>query len=89
MPRAKSPVRSISKLIRLPEDIVARLELELYSPAEGRVPQGAQQDLFMRLLKEHFEKLDAARGIARQPALPAAVESAISNPVSLLADEHG
>lgn len=55
MPRPKKTVRTVYKNIGLPEDLVARLELELYSEVEGRIPHGAQQEFFTRLLRTHFE----------------------------------
>jgi hypothetical protein len=58
MPRPKKTIRTIFKNIALPEDLVARLELELYSDVEGRVPFGAQQEFFTKLLREHFERID-------------------------------
>lgn len=61
MSRPKSHSRTINKHFSLPEDIVARLELELFSEAEGRVPVGAQAELVTALLRKHFEQQDAAR----------------------------
>jgi gamma-glutamylcysteine synthetase len=54
MPRPKKTIRSVHKNISLPEDLVARLELELYSEAEERIPQGAQQEFFTMLLRNYF-----------------------------------
>lgn len=50
MPRPKKSIPSISKNIMLPIDVVARVELQLYSPAEERVPFGAWQNLLVLLL---------------------------------------
>lgn len=59
MARPKKIVQSISKNIALPEDIVARIELELYSDVEGRIPFGAQQRFFEQVLREHFARVDS------------------------------
>lgn len=59
MARPKKTTRTVFKNIGLPEDLVARLELHLYSDLEGRIPQGAQQEFFTKLLREFFEELDA------------------------------
>ena len=61
MPRVKQTVRTISKHISLPEDLVARMELELFSEVEGKIPVGAQQELFTRLLREHLDKMALGR----------------------------
>lgn len=61
MPRPRNAIKSIEKNISIPEDLVARVELELWSELEGKVPFGAWKELIVRLLREHFTKLDAAR----------------------------
>lgn len=55
MARPKKTVRTIYKNIGLPEDLVARMELELFSEMEGRIPFGAQQEFFTKLLRDYFE----------------------------------
>ena len=50
MARPKKVIRSIEKSISLPEDIVASVELELYSDLEGRVPFGKWSELVTGLL---------------------------------------
>ena len=61
MARPKKTVRTIFKNIGLPEDLVARLELHLFSDVEGRIPQGAQQEFFTKLVRDYFEDLDSSR----------------------------
>lgn len=61
MPRPRNAIKSIEKNISIPEDLVARVELELWSELEGKVPFGAWKELIVGLLREHFAKLDAAR----------------------------
>lgn len=51
-------IRPVSKKLSVPEDVVARVDLELWSELEGRVPHGAWSELIERLLREHIAKLD-------------------------------
>ena len=62
MPRPRKAVRSIEKNISIPEDVVARIDLELWSELEEKVPFGAWQRLVTGLLREHIAKLDALKG---------------------------
>ncbi len=55
MPRPKKAIRPISIHLKLPEDLVAQIELELFSELVGGAPQGAKQAFFERLVREHFE----------------------------------
>ncbi len=64
MSRPKGITRRMSKNISLPEDIVTRMELELYSEVDNRIPIGAQSQLIEKLLREHYRKLDAAMAVA-------------------------
>lgn len=52
MPRGqpRKAVRPVKKTIHLPEDIVAQVELELFSEAEGKVPFNAWGKLLTELL---------------------------------------
>ncbi|QGH72972.1 MAG: hypothetical protein [Siphoviridae sp. ctdEk19] len=53
MPRPKRTIRPRHLHLSLPEDVLAKLDLLLFCPVEGRVPQGAYQKFFLeRLLKE-------------------------------------
>lgn len=61
MPRPKKTVRSVYIHVGLPEDIVARVELELYSEAERRIPFGAWQKLITALLRQHISRLDEVK----------------------------
>ena len=58
MPRPKAAVPGVSLHIVLPADIHARLELDLYSPAEQRIPFNSKGKLLARLLKEYYERRD-------------------------------
>lgn len=58
MARPKKTIRTVFKKISLPEDLAARVELECYSELEGKIPVGAQQEFFVRMLRDYFEKKD-------------------------------
>jgi len=60
MSRPKGIIKRMTKNISLPRDIVVRMELELYSEVEGRIPIGAQSALIEGLLREHYAKQDEA-----------------------------
>jgi hypothetical protein len=56
MARPKKLIRTVYKNIAIPEDLAAKMELELYSEVEGKIPFGAQQEFFTGLLREYFNK---------------------------------
>ena len=60
MARPTSTIRTISKNIRLSEDVCAKMELALFSEAEGRIPVGAQAELIETLLRDHFKRIERA-----------------------------
>lgn len=62
MSRPKSNISRISKNISLPEDLVARMELDLFSEVEGRIPVGAQSKLIEQLLREHYNQPAMLKG---------------------------
>jgi hypothetical protein len=61
MARPKAVIRPVEMSVSLPEDLHARLKLELFSELEGRVPHGRISQLFALLLREHFAALDNAQ----------------------------
>lgn len=61
MPRPRKAIRPIEKNISLPQDVVARVDLELYSEIDGKVPFGAWQKFIERLIRAELARLDAAR----------------------------
>jgi hypothetical protein len=61
MARPPKTIKSVYKNIAIPEHLAARLELELYSPVEGKIPHGAQQLLFTKLLEDYFQEQDVKR----------------------------
>lgn len=61
MARPRKAIRPIEKNISLPQDVVARVDLELYSEIDGKVPFGAWQKFIERLVRAELARLDAAR----------------------------
>ena len=59
MPRPKAIVPGVSLHIVLPAELHARMELDLWSPAEQRIPFNAKGKLIAKLLREHYERKDA------------------------------
>lgn len=57
MARPKNTLRTIQVNLAIPEDLVARMELSLFSEVEGKIPHGARSELIARLLREHFTKV--------------------------------
>jgi len=60
MARPKKTVRTVFKNIGIPEDLAKAVETELYSEIEGKVPFGAQQAFYTKLLREHFDGKDSS-----------------------------
>ena len=56
MPRPRKVIPSVEKNISLPRDLVAVVELSLYSELEGKVPFGAWQRYLERLIREDLVK---------------------------------
>lgn len=52
MPRTKLIDRPVQRAIYLPESINSRLETELFSELEGKVPFGAFNGLMVELVKK-------------------------------------
>ena len=52
--RPSKTTRSIQVNCSLPEDIVTRMKLHLWSDAEGKVPHGSQSGLIEQALREYF-----------------------------------
>ena len=58
MPRQKNLIPTVEKKIQIQADICARMELELFSDLEGKIPYGAQSELINKLLREHYRRQD-------------------------------
>lgn len=57
--RPSKTTRSIQVNCSLPEDIVTRMKLHLWSDAEGKVPHGSQSGLIEQALREYFSRFDS------------------------------
>ena len=55
MARPPNVIPSVSLHLRLPQDLVFKLSLQLHSPSEGKIPQGSLQRFFIELLTKHFK----------------------------------
>lgn len=64
MPRVKSTIRPVKKGIHLPEDLVAKVDLRLYSELEGKVPFAAWSTLVEKLLATWLSNVEAAERAA-------------------------
>jgi len=52
MPRPRKAVRPIEKNLSLPQDLVAAVDLELWSEVEGKVPFGAWAKYVEELIRK-------------------------------------
>ncbi len=71
MARPASINKPIEKKLSLDAELVARVELALFSDLEGRVPYGAWSGLIEQLLREYFGRAE------RQRALGEALQTAM------------
>ena len=62
MPRPKKVDRPVEKTISLPASLVAKVDLELFSELEGKVPFGAWQQFLVGLIERYFEDKSAGAG---------------------------
>lgn len=62
MPRPTLVDRPMQKCLQLPTSTVVNVELQLYSPLDGRVPQGALNNLVNRLLLDWLARTTKAEG---------------------------
>ena len=56
MPRPRKAIPSVEKNVCLPSDIVAMVDLMLFSELEGRVPFGAWQKYLESLIRADLAK---------------------------------
>lgn len=56
MARPKKIIRPVELNISLPEDVVAKMHVELFSEVEGRIPHGARAKYIERLIREDQAK---------------------------------
>lgn len=57
MARPKKAVAAIRKTVLLPPEVIAQVDLALYSELEGRVPHAAWQQLLTSLLEQWLERI--------------------------------
>ena len=70
MARPRKAIPSIEKNISLPCDLVARVDLELYSDLEEKVPFGAWQQYIVQLIRadlalrdREFQRMEENAGV--------------------------
>ncbi len=63
MARPASINKPIEKKLSLDAELVAKVELALFSDLEGRVPYGAWSGLIEQLLREHFNRAERQRAL--------------------------
>lgn len=56
MSRPKQTVPSVPVNVALPAPLKEKLDLELFSEVENRIPTGAYKDFFTRLITQYFEQ---------------------------------
>lgn len=56
MPRRPAIIKPVEKKLSLDAELVAKVELMLFSDIEGRVPYGAWAGFIEQLLREHFAR---------------------------------
>lgn len=59
MPRPRNIERTEQLCVWLPESLLGRLTLHLWSDAEQRVPHGAFQRFITQLLTDYFKRIDS------------------------------
>ena len=64
MARPASINKPIEKKLSLDAELVAKVELALFSDLEGRVPYGAWSGLIEQLLREYFNRVERQRALA-------------------------
>jgi len=64
MARPASINKPIEKKLSLDPELVARVELALFSDLEGRVPYGAWSGLIEQLLRDYFGRAERQRALA-------------------------
>lgn len=55
MARPRKAIRPVEKRISIDEDLVARVELELWSDLEGKVPFGSWSQYINRLIRQDLQ----------------------------------
>lgn len=74
MSRRPNTIRPVRCQICLPEDIAARIALELFSEVEGKIPYGKWSDYFVGLARADLARIDAARRVTNTNELSRALQ---------------
>lgn len=86
MPRRPAIIKPVEKKLSLDAELVARVELMLFSDLEGRVPYGAWAGFIEQLLREHFARRARQEAFAAKLEEAKALASADSEAGHILAD---
>jgi len=70
MARQKNVIPTIEKKLQIAADLCARMELELYSDVEEKIPYGAQSEFINNLIRQHYKAIDER--VAAQESFDAA-----------------
>lgn len=73
MAKPKNVIPTVEKKLQIASDLCVRMELELFSDLEGKIPYGEQSKLVNQLLRKHFEKLDNERANKPMAIVPTPV----------------
>lgn len=60
-----SLIRNVQLELKLPEDLYAKLVLELFSPSQGRVPKGMFSRFFTERLLEYYASKEPSNDDSR------------------------
>lgn len=55
MSRPKKTIPTVFKNIGIPKDLADKVDGHLFSDVEGKIPFGAQQEFFTKLLRDYFD----------------------------------
>lgn len=64
MPQPKKVIRTRFLRVGIPEDVLAKVDMELYSELEGRVPLGSYQKLITPMLEEWLQERATGKAIS-------------------------
>lgn len=75
MARPKKTIPTVYHNIGLPEDLAVKLKLHLFSEVEDKVPMGAQQNFFTKLVRDFFREFEAGQAAHAEAAARVAREN--------------
>ncbi len=67
MAKPKNVIPTIEKKLQISADLCTRMELDLFSDLEGKIPYGAQSEFVNKLLREHYKEQDLLTLAASSP----------------------